>query len=117
MGFNYGREKRAFDEKWARLEVEYRAAGMSEKAIQDMKNYDWQWFCSERTYRNHVQTLPVGDAESHGDVFFKQARLESITSQWDAGDVDHTRFGWLSALEDETLTINCALSLIKTWNC
>ena len=84
-------------------EVEYRAAGMSEKAIQDMKNYDWQWFCSERTYRNHVQTLPVGDAESHGDVFFKQARLESITSQWDAGDVDHTRFGWLSALEDETL--------------
>lgn len=53
--------------------------------------------------RNHVQTLPVGDAESHGDVFFKQARLESITSQWDAGDVDHTRFGWLSALEDETL--------------
>lgn len=69
MGFNYGREKRAFDEKWARLEVEYRAAGMSEKAIQDMKNYDWQWFCSERTYRNHVQTLPVGDAESHGDVF------------------------------------------------
>ena len=61
------------------------------------------WFCSERTYRNHVQTLPVGDAESHGDVFFKQARLESITSQWDAGDVDHTRFGWLSALEDETL--------------
>lgn len=103
MGFNYGREKRAFDEKWARLEVEYRAAGMSEKAIQDMKNYDWQWFCSERTYRNHVQTLPVGDTESHGDVFFKQARLESITSQWDAGDVDHTRFGWLSALEDETL--------------
>ena len=86
MGFNYGREKRAFDEKWARLEVEYRAAGMSEKAIQDMKNYDWQWFCSERTYRNHVQTLPVGDAESHGE---KMSRF----------------------------TINCALSLIKTWNC
>ena len=31
MGFNYGREKRAFDEKWARLEVEYRAQGCPKK--------------------------------------------------------------------------------------
>ena len=103
MGFNYGREKRAFDKKWERLEAEYRAAGMSETAIQNMKSFDWQWFCSERTYKNHVQTLPICDFEKHNDALFKQSRLESTTTQWDTGDVDHTRFGWLSAVEDEKL--------------
>ena len=68
-----------------------------------MKDFDWRWFCSERTYHNHVQALPTGDIEKDGDALFKQARLEAMTTQWDAGDVDHTRFGWLSALEDEKL--------------
>lgn len=103
MSFNYGREKRAFDKEWKQMEAEYRAAGMSPKEIQAMKAFDWRWFCSERTYHNHVQALPTGDIEKDGDALFKQARLEAMTTQWDAGDVDHTRFGWLSALEDEKL--------------
>lgn len=111
MGFNYGREKRAFDKEWKRLEAEYLAAGMTAEAVQAMRAFDWQWFCSERTYHNHVQTLPTGDIEKDGDTFFKQAHLEAMTTQWDAGDVDHTRFGWLSALEDEKLYRKlCALS-------
>lgn len=36
--------------KWTRLEVEYREAGMTEKASQNMKAFDWQWFYSERIY-------------------------------------------------------------------
>lgn len=30
MGFNYGYEKKKFDSRWKRLEVEYCDAGMSE---------------------------------------------------------------------------------------
>lgn len=46
MGFNYGYEKKKFDSRWKRLEVEYCDAGMSEEQIAAMKEYDWAWFCS-----------------------------------------------------------------------
>lgn len=44
MGFNYGYEKKKFDSRWKRLEVEYCDAGMSEEQIAAMKEYDWAWF-------------------------------------------------------------------------
>lgn len=39
MGFNYGYEKKKFDSRWKRLEVEYCDAGMSEEQIAAMKEY------------------------------------------------------------------------------
>ncbi len=45
MGFHYGYEKRKFDAEWTRLEQEYRAAGMDDRQIAAMKEYDWTWFC------------------------------------------------------------------------
>ena len=33
MGFNYGYEKKKFDSRWKRLEVEYCDAGMSEEQM------------------------------------------------------------------------------------
>ena len=35
MGFNYGYEKKKFDSRWKRLEVEYCDAGMSEERRED----------------------------------------------------------------------------------
>lgn len=54
MGFNYGYEKKKFDSRWKRLEVEYCDAGMSEEQIAAMKEYDWAWFCSQRVFQNHI---------------------------------------------------------------
>ena len=48
MKFNYGLEKKKFDEIWNRLEKEYAAAGMSQYAIDEMKTYDWNVFKKER---------------------------------------------------------------------
>ena len=56
MGFNYGYEKKKFDSRWKRLEVEYCDAGMSEEQIAAMKEYDWAWFCSQRVFQNHRNT-------------------------------------------------------------
>ena len=50
MGFNYGYEKKKFDSRWKRLEVEYCDAGMSEEQIAAMKEYDWAWFCIRNQY-------------------------------------------------------------------
>ena len=59
MGFNYGYEKKKFDSRWKRLEVEYCDAGMSEEQIAAMKEYDWAWFCSQRVFQNHTQPILV----------------------------------------------------------
>ena len=57
MKFNYGLEKKKFDENWARTETEYREAGMTEEAIAAMREYDWEMFKKERTYCLHNQPL------------------------------------------------------------
>ena len=62
MGFNYGYEKKKFDSRWKRLEVEYCDAGMSEEQIAAMKEYDWAWFCSQRVFQNHTQPIPCEQA-------------------------------------------------------
>lgn len=48
MGFNYAAEKKKFETLWARLRREYRAAGMSDAAIQKMHDFDWEVFKQER---------------------------------------------------------------------
>ena len=58
MGFNYGREKKKFDADWKKKAAWYRAAGMSEDAIQTLHAFDWEQFKSERRYVNHTQELP-----------------------------------------------------------
>lgn len=61
MGFNYGYEKKKFDSRWKRLEVEYCDAGMSEEQIAAMKEYDWAWFCSQRVFQNHTHQYLVNN--------------------------------------------------------
>ena len=60
MGFNYAAEKTKFETLWARLRREYRAAGMSDTAIQKMHDFDWEVFKQERIYRLHTQDLGIG---------------------------------------------------------
>lgn len=103
MGFHYGYEKRKFDAEWTRLEQEYRAAGMDDRQIAAMKEYDWTWFCSQRTYQNRVQALPSEQCEDESEQSCLFRKFESLSCTWDTGDVDSRRFGWLSSLEDELL--------------
>ncbi len=103
MGFHYGYEKKKFDKEWTRLEQEYRAAGMSDTQIAAMREYDWDWFCSQRTYLNRVQALPSEQCEDESEQSCLFRKFESLSCTWDTGDVDAQRFGWLSSLEDERM--------------
>ena len=40
MGFNNGFEHVRLENKWKKLRIQYREAGMSEEAIQEMYNFD-----------------------------------------------------------------------------
>ena len=90
MGFHYGYEKRKFDAEWTRLEQEYRAASMDDRQIAAMKEYDWSWFCSQRTYLNRVQALPSEQYEDESEQSSLLRKFESLSCTWDTSDVDET---------------------------
>ena len=50
MGFYYATEKAKFNAKWKTLEKWYRESGMSEDAIREMREYDWNEFKARRRY-------------------------------------------------------------------
>lgn len=106
MGFNYAAEKKKFETLWARLRREYRAAGMSDAAIQKMHDFDWEVFKQERIYRLHTQDLGIGifdepSAEQEDKSALMKKFLESV-SRWD----DYTtasRYGWIEGIGDQRL--------------
>ena len=106
MGFNYAAEKKKFETLWARLRREYRAAGMSDSAIQKMHDFDWEVFKQERIYRLHTQDLGIGifdepSTEQEDKSALMKKFLEAV-SRWD----DYTaasRHGWIEGIGDQRL--------------
>ena len=80
MGFNYAREKRKFNKEWNEKERWYRESGMSEDAIREMREYDWNEFNSTRKfYRRGEDNIDVESiAEEDGDVIGKAFSKEWI---------------------------------------
>ena len=98
-------EKKKFDSRWKRLEVEYCDAGMSEEQIAAMKEYDWAWFCSQRVFQNHTQPIPC---EQYDEVCGQSQlfrKFASLSYQWDVDKIDQTRYGWLASVENEQLLL------------
>ena len=77
MKFNYGLEKKKFDENWARTEKEYREAGMAEEAIRAMYEYDWEMFKKERVYCRHNQSLDGQLCRNDQDFSVTEANEEN----------------------------------------
>ena len=114
MKFNYGLEKKKFDEKWAKMEKEYRDAGMSEEAIDEMRRYDWEDFKRERAYRRHTLLVDVfsddcsdGHMDSNGEgcsdhsLLLKKfaEQLMTIDPEWNMS----RKLGWIDSVNDEHL--------------
>lgn len=101
MGFNYGREKRRFDKEWEQLQKEYAAAGMKEADIVWMKKFDWEWFCSRRSYENHNQALPdETDMEDGRTILFR--KFPELSAEFEHQELSG-RYAWLQKIEDEKL--------------
>lgn len=76
---------------------------MDEGQINSMREFDWTWFCSQRVYKNHPQILPnerYEDEEGQSCLFRK---FGVLSYSWDVGEVDNTRYGWLSVVESKEL--------------
>ena len=108
MQFNYGLEKKRFIEKWDRLEVEYREAGMSEENIRKMKAFDLREFRSRRTFCRHNQfyqgnSFANGDDIEEGKDPLLEKYFDSFTTEADY--FEDRKYGWIELLDDEELVI------------
>ena len=101
MGFNYAFEKKKFDTHWALKKKAYRNAGMAPADIQLMKDFDWEFFLSERRFRMHTQPLPAeciteNDEDSMSGLFKKFDSLKVTFSEFDFTG----RHSWIETLGD-----------------
>ncbi len=107
MAFNYGLEKKKFDEEWARTAKFYAEQGMSQEAIQQMYEYDWTVFKKERNEALHSQPM-VPNTETdmeHSDgpeVLLPRKYLDRFSSEYDTC-ASHSRYWWLEEIEDPRL--------------
>ncbi len=103
MGFNYAQEKKVFEKQWAVIRRQYENAGMSPDAIEELHDFDWDWFKSRRRYINHLADLPDGitvedfpQADAERSVGDTPLRYGAICASAD-------RYRWLDEIEDEKL--------------
>lgn len=76
---------------------------MNDEQISAMKKYDWDWFCSQRVFATHMQSLPseqITDKEEQSRLFQK---FKTLSYRWDEETIDSSRYGWLSTIHSEAL--------------
>lgn len=103
MTFNYGAERKKFEKTWAITEALYRKHGMSESAIQEMREYDWDLFKAARIEAIHTQEMGF-QADSDDDMTMMDSPLlmkffERFTTKYDTHG-SHSRNWWLEELSD-----------------
>lgn len=106
MTFNYGAERKKFEKNWAKTEALYRKHGMSERAIQGMREYDWDLFKAARIEALHTQEMGF-QPDNDDDITMMDSPLlmkffESFTTQYDTHG-SHSRYWWLEELSDPRL--------------
>lgn len=111
MEFNYTTERRKFERTWAKTEALYRKHGMSEAAIREMREYDWDLFKAARIEAMHTQEigfqLDDDDDKSMMDSPLLKKFFEQFTTQYDTYGT-HSRYWWLEELSDPRLVAGIA---------
>ena len=100
MGFNNGFEHVRLENKWKKLRIQYREAGMSEEAIQEMYNFDVQVVNSEQRYYRHSKDLAFNDADTedtHSNDRYEEAILMADTYR-----ETKSRFTWMHGRASST---------------
>ena len=104
MTFIYSVERGLFEKNWAETEALYREQGMSEEAIQAMREYDWDLFKAARINAIHTQDMgfqPDEDDESMESPLLVKF-FDQLTTQYDTNG-SHDRYWWLEELTDPRL--------------
>ena len=88
MSYNHGLEEKKFKEQWQKTAEEYRKAGMTEKQIAEIYEFDREVFNSNRRYRE--KTVGLFD------------------------NSNNNRYGWIDEIEDMEV-YSQIMSLPEIW--
>lgn len=113
MKFYYKTKKQEFDENWEKTRAWYRENGMSEEAIQEMHDFDWEQFKASRIYALHTQELDdietTINGDEHENLFVKRYE-DRFTTDYDSLG-GHSRFWWMEEISlPQVSKILCSLS-------
>ena len=86
MSYNHGLEEKKFKEQWQKTAEEYRKAGMTEKQIAEIYEFDREVFNSNRRYREKTVGL------------FDNSNSRTLTVYDDYST--NNRYGWIDEIED-----------------
>ena len=114
MTFNYEAERKKFEKNWAETEALYRKHGMSESAIQEMREYDWGLFKAQRNWALHTQVMPsTDDVDEESGITespMVKRHFERFTTKYDTYG-SHSRFWWIEEIQDPRIVrVLCKLS-------
>ncbi len=100
--FNYREEKRRFDKKLEILEKEYRAAGMSDQGIAEMRGFDLETFRKTRNETNHRADISLSESDERNlnmdQLLYTNGHYIRFESNLFEG-----KYGWLNDIENELL--------------
>ena len=100
MSYNHGLEENKFKEQWQKNAEEYRKAGMTEKQIAEIYEFDREVFNSNRRYSEKT----VGLFDNSG------SRTLTIYDDYSANN----RYGWIDEIEDMEV-YSQIMSLPEIW--
>ena len=86
MSYNHGLEEKKFKEKWQKTAEEYRKAGMTEKQIAEIYEFDREVFNSDRRYSERTVGL------------FNNSNSRTLMIYDDY--LAHNRYGWINEIEE-----------------
>ena len=79
MKFNNGSERVRLENRWKKLRIQYREAGMSEDAIQAMYQFDLDVLNSERAYVDNTQPIFVTEDDEDSVDFKRYEKAITVT--------------------------------------
>lgn len=103
MKFNYATEKIKFDREQEKLAKQYREAGMSEEAIQEMYAYDYELFKKQRVFCQHNQYLDVDSSFVDSERSSLLAKFMHEMSTEMSFAKEDERNSWIEDVTDEHL--------------
>lgn len=104
MEFNYALERRKFEKEWTILRQQYVQAGMEQTAINQLYEFDLQWFNSERRYIRRQEDLPDGvTVDDFPCPEADQTESGTLPNSGILRTAPKDRYWWVNDIDDEKL--------------
>ena len=102
MAYNHGKEEKQFQRMWRRFRKEYREAGMSDEAIEEMYRFDRDVFNRDRAFEIH-RHIPLPMNNYYSDEYDPDYYEEPEYPVSDESSPEHSRYWWTEEIDNPML--------------